>query len=261
MYPYFSDNPTIKRELKDAYDEDISKTRVNFYTYWDAESRDYFVRLIQDFVMGGKLSRTNEIYYCVFGGNFYQVLGVSDVWDRLKPVGLAEWQVEDIKQTFGQFVDKLPVRADLNVYSHDKETIVVIRFGLPMRKQASRPMAEKPPVRRVVKFIKTKANNDEDAIDDSAIKSPNDDISIQKSKHKYEASIDQLIRTIGDSEMSRAELMQSVQMTARSTFRDKFLAPAMENGMIEQTIPNKPKSRDQKYRLTVLGKKRLAELI
>ncbi|HOJ12742.1 MAG TPA: hypothetical protein PK733_19425 [Clostridiales bacterium] len=43
-------------------------------------------------------------------------------------------------------------------------------------------------------------------------------------------------------------------------FRKSYLKPALLSGLIEMTIPNKPKSSKQKYRITDLGKKVLKAL-
>lgn len=54
---------------------------------------------------------------------------------------------------------------------------------------------------------------------------------------------------------NRAELMKLVDIEHREYFRKDYLKPAIDLGLIELTIPEKPKSRKQKYRLTDLGKK------
>jgi len=41
-------------------------------------------------------------------------------------------------------------------------------------------------------------------------------------------------------------------------FRKAYLAPALEQQVIERTLPDKPRSRLQKYRLTHTGKHLLA---
>lgn len=43
-------------------------------------------------------------------------------------------------------------------------------------------------------------------------------------------------------------------MSDRKSFRELYLAPALEAGLIEFTIPDKPNSRLQAYRLTQRGK-------
>ena len=39
----------------------------------------------------------------------------------------------------------------------------------------------------------------------------------------------------------------------RTKFRRKYIHPLLEAGILEQTIPNKPKSQNQKYQLTAKG--------
>ncbi len=55
-------------------------------------------------------------------------------------------------------------------------------------------------------------------------------------------------------EMDRQEIQDMLGLTHREHFRAKYLKPALEQGFIEMTIPDKPNSRLQKYRLTILGK-------
>ncbi|MBW2109787.1 MAG: hypothetical protein JRI36_14165 [Deltaproteobacteria bacterium] len=60
---------------------------------------------------------------------------------------------------------------------------------------------------------------------------------------------------------SSGELRKRLNLKHRPTFRENYLHPALEKGYIEMTIPEKPKSRLQKYRLTKRGKKILRELL
>ncbi len=64
-----------------------------------------------------------------------------------------------------------------------------------------------------------------------------------------------LISLMDDSEYKRDELMRKNSVSHREYFRSSYLKPAIEKGLIELTIPNKPKSKNQKYRLTSLGQK------
>ncbi len=56
------------------------------------------------------------------------------------------------------------------------------------------------------------------------------------------------------SELSRKELQLKLKLKHRDNFTDKYLKPALEEGFIEMTIPEKPRSSKQKYRLTIKGK-------
>ena len=51
------------------------------------------------------------------------------------------------------------------------------------------------------------------------------------------------------SEYTTHEMMELVHLRHRPTFRDNYLLPCMREGYIEMTIPDKPNSRNQRYRL------------
>lgn len=53
-------------------------------------------------------------------------------------------------------------------------------------------------------------------------------------------------------------MIQSLGLKHRPTFLYDYLKPALEQGFIEMTIPDKSNSSLQKYRLTVLGKQFMA---
>lgn len=56
-----------------------------------------------------------------------------------------------------------------------------------------------------------------------------------------------------DREMSRSEMMEKLGLTHRTNFNENYLDQAFENGWIEMTIPDKPQSKKQRYRLTQAG--------
>ena len=47
--------------------------------------------------------------------------------------------------------------------------------------------------------------------------------------------------------MTTSELMEKLNMTSRISFRDNYLNPALENGLIKMTNPDKPTSKNQMY--------------
>ncbi|MBN2259454.1 MAG: Fic family protein [Clostridiales bacterium] len=57
-----------------------------------------------------------------------------------------------------------------------------------------------------------------------------------------------LLSAIGKDTVSGKELMERVGLKHRPTFRKNYLLPAIENGYLEMTIPDKPNSSKQKYR-------------
>ena len=50
------------------------------------------------------------------------------------------------------------------------------------------------------------------------------------------------------TERTRDEMMASQSIASPSYFRKHFLKPLLESGRIRMTIPEKPKSKNQKYR-------------
>lgn len=60
---------------------------------------------------------------------------------------------------------------------------------------------------------------------------------------------------IGD--MSRERIQSALALHDRKSFRERYLVPALTDGFIEYTIPGKPNSRLQQYRLTGKGRELL----
>lgn len=59
--------------------------------------------------------------------------------------------------------------------------------------------------------------------------------------------VKQLLQVL-KGEMTAAELREALNLKDRESFRQRWLLPALEQGLIEMTIPSKPNSRMQKYR-------------
>ncbi len=60
--------------------------------------------------------------------------------------------------------------------------------------------------------------------------------------------VQKLLGALGEEVLSASELMQRLGLLHRPTFRKNYLSPALEKGIVERTIPDKPNSKNQKYR-------------
>lgn len=60
--------------------------------------------------------------------------------------------------------------------------------------------------------------------------------------------IERILSALGDETLSATDLMERLGLSHKPTFRKNYLNPALEQKLIERTIPNKPNSRNQKYR-------------
>jgi hypothetical protein len=65
--------------------------------------------------------------------------------------------------------------------------------------------------------------------------------------------VESLIKLL-ETEHTRAEIQGKLNLADRKNFTENYLKPALERGLIEMTMPEKPQSGNQKYRLTELGK-------
>ena len=66
--------------------------------------------------------------------------------------------------------------------------------------------------------------------------------------------VKKIVLTLEGNTLSTNEIMQLLELKHRPTFLYDYLKPALEHGLIEMTIPDKPSSSLQRYRLTILGK-------
>ena len=63
-----------------------------------------------------------------------------------------------------------------------------------------------------------------------------------------DAPVAKLLAVLGDETLSATELMERLALSHKATFRKNYLNPALEKYQIEWTIPERPNSRNQKYR-------------
>ena len=58
-----------------------------------------------------------------------------------------------------------------------------------------------------------------------------------------------------DKPLTRQELQTQLALKDRESFREHYIKPALDLGLIEMSIPEKPNSGFQQYRLTKQGRK------
>ena len=63
-----------------------------------------------------------------------------------------------------------------------------------------------------------------------------------------------------NDELKRSDIQKKLQLRNGEYFRKNYLIPSIENGIVEMTIPEKPQSSKQRYRLTEKGKALKKEL-
>ena len=80
--------------------------------------------------------------------------------------------------------------------------------------------------------------------------------------HKYPTSAPQVVilLRIALKEVSAADLQSALHLKDRVHFLKNYLEPSLENGLIERTIPDKPRSSKQRYRTTAAGRTVLANV-
>lgn len=70
-----------------------------------------------------------------------------------------------------------------------------------------------------------------------------------------------LLRLLGDAgELGNAEIREQMNLKDRTHLREHYIGPALAEALIEPTVPDKPTSRLQKYRLTAKGRALLASI-
>lgn len=69
--------------------------------------------------------------------------------------------------------------------------------------------------------------------------------------------VERVLRILA-GEMSRQELQEGLALKNDEHFRKAYLLPALGCGLVEMTLPDKPRSSKQRYRLTPIGRHWLA---
>lgn len=64
---------------------------------------------------------------------------------------------------------------------------------------------------------------------------------------------------LAESPKPLPQLMESVGRTNRTKFRDQIVRPLLDAGLLEMTIPDKPRSSKQEYRTTAAGLRQIGK--
>ena len=93
-----------------------------------------------------------------------------------------------------------------------------------------------------------------DEVSVSAIFRPNPEVRAEAGKRPMDqvAGEVRLLRVMS-GEMTRQRLQEALGLKHKDHFRKAYLIPALKFGLIEMTIPGKPRSSKQRYRLAAAG--------
>lgn len=64
---------------------------------------------------------------------------------------------------------------------------------------------------------------------------------------------------MADEARSIVEFMDALGWKDRTKFRQRFVRPLLEAGLLAMTVPDKPRSSNQRYIITELGSQALQE--
>lgn len=70
--------------------------------------------------------------------------------------------------------------------------------------------------------------------------------------------VERLLGVLEGGPLATSQLQTALGLRHRPTFKENYLKPALAERLVEMTIPDKPSSRLQRYRLTDAGRARRA---
>lgn len=74
-------------------------------------------------------------------------------------------------------------------------------------------------------------------------------IQTEQVREQVTEQVERLLMALGNETLSAKELLDRLRLKHRPTFSNNYLRPALELGLIEMTVPDKPNSSRQKYRI------------
>ena len=85
---------------------------------------------------------------------------------------------------------------------------------------------------------------DQDTLEETTVVGNTD----QLSPKTFSPSVEKVLAVMGSETLSALEIMERLHLVHRLTFRKNYLHLALQEGALEMTIPEKPQSRNQRYR-------------
>ena len=91
------------------------------------------------------------------------------------------------------------------------------------------------------------------------------DTIVEQDKHQVKHQVDltgtqiDVLKSLHDKTLSRKEIFATIGMNGDSRSFKRHIEPLIVADLIEMTVPDKPNSRLQKYRLTDSGKSAITE--
>ena len=76
---------------------------------------------------------------------------------------------------------------------------------------------------------------------------------VEDTFHTDNVNIKNLIKIIGDKEMSVKAMMEGIGLKGRDNFLNQYLTPALSQGYVRMLYPESPRHPRQKYLLTPKG--------
>ncbi|SHI19164.1 hypothetical protein SAMN02746098_02919 [Desulfosporosinus lacus DSM 15449] len=73
-------------------------------------------------------------------------------------------------------------------------------------------------------------------------------IQTEQVREQVTEQVQRLMMALGSETLSAKELLERLRLKHRPTLSNNYLRPALELGLIEMTVPDKPNSSRQKYR-------------
>jgi len=70
----------------------------------------------------------------------------------------------------------------------------------------------------------------------------------------------QVLRVLGKTSRSKVEIAHAMGKAKPNRYLDELMKRLLESGLTEYTLPEKPNSRLQRYRLTELGQERISHM-